>query len=223
VTSADLGGLGAKEGLPVTYDWKRASALPVALPWLATALLLTLRPNRRAQAWWIVVPMAGVAGAGSWLLAWSFPLPSRYLELLQDLLSELSFALGAAWLVAGYLRSRSRIRNVLGLFAVLLGFSGLYYLAGQDWTGLEPAAVPQTGVFSLLLPASTLAISMALGLAGWLCRRRYRPLALSLWIALMLPAPWLLVLAALSIAHSGSGGVSEFASGPLGPVLIGCI
>lgn len=218
MASADLGGLGAKEGPPVTYNWARASLLLVALPWLATLLLLLLKPNRRPQAWWIAAPLLClVVGASSLLPAlWNLVWPSLFLGALQayqDILGELAFALAAVWLVSAYLKSRSRIANVLGFLGVLLGFSALYFLTGLDWTG--PESMVEVGVAVAL---SALLIPVGIGLAGWFCRRRYRPLALSLWLALVLPVLFFLALAPLFVALTYGGGVPLIAL--LRPVFI---
>ena len=50
VASADLGGLGVKQGPPAFYSWTMPSLMPLALPWLALLALLMLPPNRTGQA-----------------------------------------------------------------------------------------------------------------------------------------------------------------------------
>ena len=60
VASSDLGALGSKEGLPVTYNWVLPSVAPLLLPWLVILGLLALKPNRRAAAWLIWLPLGCV-------------------------------------------------------------------------------------------------------------------------------------------------------------------
>ena len=52
VPVADLGGLGAREGLPAHYDWAAPNPIVPLLPWLLVLGLLLLPPNRCGQAWW---------------------------------------------------------------------------------------------------------------------------------------------------------------------------
>ena len=217
VASADLGGLGAKEGAPVTYNWMRASILPAALPWLATLLLLVLKPNRCARAWWIWAPVVCLAG-GIGLLPVSPALPSQLLGVLQDLIGALAFGLAAAWLLAAYLKSRLRILNVLGFLLALLVFSVVLFLITQDWSEAPGAA--QTLSIGIALAVGACVISVAVGLAGWLCRRRYRPLVLCGWLAVMLSGLWLLLISPILLFETLATGGRVPMSALFAPVLM---
>ena len=46
VASSNLKGLGATDGPPVVYHWTPPNPFPRLLPWLATLVLLLLKPNR---------------------------------------------------------------------------------------------------------------------------------------------------------------------------------
>ena len=217
VASADLGGLGAKQGPPVTYNWMRASILPAALPWLAVLLLLLLKPNRCARAWWIWAPVVFLAG-GIGLLPVSPSLPSQLLEVLQDLIWALAFGLAAAWLLAAYLKSRLRFLNVLGFLLTLLGFSVVLFLFTQDWS--EGPGIAQALQVGIVLAVSACIISVAVGLAGLLCRRRYRPLVLCGWLAVMLPGLCLLVISPILLFETLATGGRVPMSALFAPVLV---
>ncbi len=90
VASDDLGGLGAKEGPPVTCQpgsWMSGStsttvggsenSLPALLPGLALLLLLALKANRRPQAWWIGLPVICGLGLCALLRAALLSLPAQ--------------------------------------------------------------------------------------------------------------------------------------------------
>ncbi|MCX6914201.1 MAG: hypothetical protein NT167_14305 [Verrucomicrobia bacterium] len=85
VAYADLGGLGAKQGVPVGYDWVQPSLMPQVLPWLAILALLMLKPNRCASAWWILVPLACVGGVASLPEPVRQLLPSSQFEIFLEL------------------------------------------------------------------------------------------------------------------------------------------
>jgi hypothetical protein len=174
VASADLGGLGPKEGPPVTYNWMRASMLPAALPWLAILLLLVFKPNRFPRAWWILAPVACLTcGIGFLPDIWP-SMPSELGDVLHDFVVALAFGVAAVWLLCPYLKSRFRILNVLGFLLVLEGFGLVIFAFTQDWN----EAGRQTVGVGVGLAVCAAVIPIAAGLAGLLCRRRYRPLVL---------------------------------------------
>jgi hypothetical protein len=199
----DLGGLGAKEGSPVSYNWTLPNLLPVLLPWLAILFLLLLKPNRCAQAWWIWVAVGCVAGLGAALPS-AQSLPSEVLDMIGGAAGGFGFGLAAVWLVSGYLGWKHRLLAWLGILLALGGFSTLAFAIRQ---GLEGAG-PEMIVGGILLAAGTVVISVAMTLAGLVCRGRYGPLRLSLWLIAALLVVWLVVIAPFfvmaMIAHSGN-------------------
>ncbi len=186
---ADLGGLGDAEGPPVFYRWTAANPLTVLLPWVGVLLLLLLKANRTAQAWWIWAPFCGVAGLSgivpSALASW----PSRELGILQELVVAIAFGLAAAWLVSTCLGRRQQLVTFLGFVLVLLGSSSFIMLIGR--VGNRDGLAWPAGEFAV---ATSLAIAAALTLAGLLCRRRYRPLVLCLWVLVLLLPVWLSII-----------------------------
>jgi hypothetical protein len=74
------------------------------------------------------------------------------------------------------------------LFA-LAGFSVLAAAAKQGWSLLSVESL-QIGV---VLAVGVLASTLALSLAGLICRNRFRPLGLYLWLVLLLAGVWLVI------------------------------
>jgi hypothetical protein len=213
VASADLGGLGAKEGPPVTYDWMRASMLPVALPWLAILLLLVFKPNRFPRAWWILAPLACLTCSIGYVPEIWPSMPSQLDEVLHDLVVALAFGVAAVWLLSAYLKSRFRILNVLGFLLVLEFFSFVVFVFTQDWDELGAEAVE----IGIALALSAAVIPAAAGLAGLLCRKRYRPLVLCVGMLVMLLGVWMLVLLPIFLIQTaGNVPVSQVVA----PVLV---
>jgi hypothetical protein len=203
VAYSDLGGLGSKQGAAVAYDWVMPSLMPQVLPWLAILVLLMLKPNRCASAWWIWVPLACVAGMASAPQSLLELLPSSQFEMFLELICALGFGLAAVWLLSSYLGWKHRMLVFLGLLLVQGGFGMLTFVVRQGWEniGLETL---QVGVF---VAVSVLVISVAVSLAGLVCRRRYGWLRLSLWVAAALMVVWLLVIGPFFvIALISSGG-----------------
>jgi hypothetical protein len=142
-------------------------------------------------------------------------IPSDLANVLCDLGAALAFGLAAVWLLAAYLKSRFRILNVLGSILLLEAFSLLVFAFSQDWGNPGVEAV-QVGIG---VAASAAVIPAAVGLAGLLCRRRYRPLALCVWVLVMLLGLWVLTLSPFFLIAGSQGAVltlSAFAE----PVLI---
>ena len=203
---ADLGGLGTKQGPPVEYEWVAPSMVPQVLPWLAILGLLLLRPNRNASAWWILVPLACVAGAASAPQSVAGFLPSFQADMFLQLIGALGFGVAAVWLLSGYLGWKHRMLAFVGILLALEGFSLLTYALGH---GLEFDTL-QMGI---PLAASALMISVALTLAGLVCRGRYGWLRLSLWLVAALVVVWLLLIGPFFVVAviSSSGSIPMMA------------
>jgi hypothetical protein len=203
VAYADLGGLGSKQGVPVSYNWVMPSLMPQFLPWLAILALLLLKPNRCASAWWVLIPL-GCAAAVARVpqSAWEL-LPSSQFEVFLELISALGFGLAAVWLLSSYLGWKHRMLAFLGILLAQGVFSSLAYVVRQDWEGLGS----ETFALGVLLMVTALVISVALSLAGLMCRGRHGWLRLSLWLLAALVVAWLVVIGPFSIiAMIASGG-----------------
>ena len=203
VAYADLGGLGLKQGAPVVYDWVAPSAIPRVLPWVAILALLLLKPNRCASAWWIWVPLALVGGVASAPESVLGLLPPSQLEMFLEVVGALGFGVAAVWLLSSYLGWKHRMLAFLGVLLALGVFSLLAYMIGRGWGEIRG----QTVAMVTSLAASALVISVALTLAGLLCRGRYGGARLSLWLVGVLIALWLLVIGPFFVvAVISSGG-----------------
>jgi hypothetical protein len=182
VASSDLGGLGAKEGPPVSYDWTRPSVLPPLLPWLGVLLLLVLRPNRVASAWWIWLPLGCVFVVEAAMGVLLEFIPSEAIDLFRQVVHALAFGVVAIWLTAPYLASQFRFLAFLKMLLVQGGACLFVWLLQQNWSEFDDeqgAALISLGVLSLVVVG-------ALCLAGFHCRQGFRPvrfmLSLGLWV-----------------------------------------
>ena len=193
VAVSDLGGLGAREGSPTSYSWTLPNLLPTLLPWLAVLLLLLLKPNRCAQAWWIWVPVACVAAAGAAFQSELSFVASSESAFLGGTVSAVGFGLAAVWLIAGYLGWKHRALAWVGTLLALAGFSLLSFGIAQAAEGVGG----ETAAGAVLLSVGAVVISLAVTLTGLVCRGRYRPLRLCLWLLAALVVVWLLVIGPL--------------------------
>ena len=205
VAYTDLGGLGPKQGAPVVYDWVPSSLIPQVLPWLAILALLMLKPNRCASAWWIWVPLACVGGLACAPESVLEFLPASQIGMFLELISALGFGLAAVWLLSSYLGWKHRVLGFLGIMLAQGVFSSLAYVIRQSWEGLGVETLG-LGVF---LVVGVLVISLALTLAGLLCRGHFGFLRLSFWLIALLLAVWLLLVGPFFIIAmiGGAGNV----------------
>ncbi len=202
---ADLGGLGAKQGAPAFYDWVAPSIGPQLLPWLAILALMLLKSNRCGSAWWIWVPL-GLVGGLAWLPEAVLEyLPSADRRIFLESISALGFGAAAVWLLAGWVAWKHRMLALVGILVPLGAFAALAFLIRQGFEEMEGEAVP-LGVF---VAVSTLVISVALTLAGLVCRGRYGGLQLSLWLVAALAVLWLLVFGPFFLIAT-IAGLSDF-------------
>jgi hypothetical protein len=210
VASTDLGGLGAKDGSPVPYNWVLPGIAPFLLPWLIILVLLVLKPNRCAAAWLIWLPLGCVV-----VLTQNTPsfLPSGA-DFLLDAIAALAIGLAAVWLLAGYLRPQNRFVTFLCVLPALAGFSLLAMVAKQGLSLLTLETYAESLQIGIVLAVAVLASAAALSLCGLVCRGRYRPLGLYLWPLLLLAALWLVMAAPFFVfallASGGSIPWSEF-------------
>jgi hypothetical protein len=177
-----LGGLGAKDGLPVTHDWVRSGVVPFLLPWLAILGLLTLKPNRHAAAWLIWLPLALPVA----LTAFPLPMLPSNTTYLVDAIGALEVALSAVWLLSDYLARRYRIYTFLLIFLALAVFGVLTFGAQQGWNfgGIEIVQ------FGIVLALGVLVSALVIALAGLVCRGRHHPVGIYPWLLLWLAVVW---------------------------------
>ena len=218
------------EGPPVACNWTTAGLVPQLLPWLAILASLALKPNRGWSAWWIWVPLAGVAGACHWLQQAAQSSPAdrsgEAVGMLLQVPVALGFGLAALWLLAPYLGRGHRFRTFLGILAVLVFSIAFSFAATVGWgLGLEPvaslldprhcAATANVGVMGLpflvplTLPAPGLAAAILL--CGLACRGRHRPFGLYLWLFLSLLVVWVVPALLQVLCRIATPGSLEYA------------
>ncbi len=190
VAYSDLGGLGSKQGEPVLYEWLMPSLIAPVLPWLAILALLMLKPNRCASAWWVLIPLGCVAGVASAPQSVVELLPSSQFEILLDMIGALGFGLAAVWLLSSYLGWKHRMLAFLGMLLAQEAFGLVAFALRQGWESIGP----ETLALGMFLAVSVLVISVAMSLAGLMCRGRYGWLRLSLWLIAALVVVWLLII-----------------------------
>ncbi len=186
----------------------------MALPWLGALLLLALGPNRTGRAWWIWVPLGLVVALANLCRPWFSSIGEEELDVFVQVVTAGAFGLAAVWLLAPYLARRYRILTFLCLLVALAGFGGLTLLVTQDWGEVN---LPILCAALILLALGTMALALALTLAGVICRKQFRPAGLGLWLfigllgfSLVLTSPFL-VFAALS--NGGNAMWMEFLLG----------
>ena len=166
----------------------------MALPWFGLLTLLLLKVNRSPQAWWIWLPTVCLLGLGLVLSRTLAFIPSEPLDLLNQMFVALALGIAAVWLTSPYLVRHSRFRTLLGMLLSLAAFSLLAGAVQLDWT----AELSLNAVFLAFLAVFVVVMMVALGLAGFTCRRSFRPMRFALcllgcslasWIALA--SPWL--------------------------------
>jgi hypothetical protein len=198
VASANLGPLGSREGAPVSYFWTMPNLAPVMLPWMIILALLVRKPNRTAAAWLIWLPPGCVM---AFTLTPSL-LPSGT-DFFLDVITALIIGYAAIWLLADWLRRQHGFLTFLCLLLALLVSSTLAFAFKQ---GMNESVVDSLQI-GILLAIGALVTAVALGLAGLVCRHRYRPVALYLWLFLLVALLWFLVAAPFfAIALISDGG-----------------
>jgi hypothetical protein len=184
VASSDLGALGSKDGPRISYNWVLPNVAPLLLPWLAMAVLLALKPNRRAAAWWILLPLGCVF---AFSLAPPDILPGG-LDFATDVLAALAFGLAAVWLLSNYLRQKHRLATFLCVVAALAGFGGLTFVSRLNLSAtnqLEPAVI--------MLAVGLGVTAVALLVLGLLCRKRFHLVGIYLWLLALLSVLWVMI------------------------------
>ena len=205
VASADLGGLGENDGAPVEYEWVPPSPLPGLIPWLGVLLLLALPFNRAARAWWIWVPLLVVTASESLLRAQLEFIPSSVVTIFCLAFNSLAFGTAAVWLLAPHLHHRLRFVGFLKLLGILTGATILAYLVRAEWEAPAEAVG-----FLFFVGIFVLVAAVSLRLAGLLCRSRYRPLALALWLAALVAGLWLLIASPFVLLAVATGNNADW-------------
>jgi hypothetical protein len=190
--------------------------MPPLLPWLAILALLALKPNRGWSAWWIWLPLVGLATGWHYLElgieSSNSDMPKGAFEVLFDIPVALAFGFAALWLLASYLGHRHRLTAFFSAWFLLVVFSVFSFVAMAGWDQavepimglLDPRQFANTAgvgamAMPLLLPLALLALVVAAAvlLGGLACRGRGGSFRLSGWLCLSLAAVWVALAAAL--------------------------
>ena len=124
-------------------------------------------------------------------------------NFLLDVSFALAIGLAAVWLLSNRLRQSRRLLTFLCVVAALAGFGALTLVLSQDWNQFTPDTLSA----GIVLAVGALVTSLALTLDGLICRGRYRPVGLYLWLFLMVTVLWLVIAAPFFIiALIASGG-----------------
>jgi hypothetical protein len=205
---ADLGGLGAEEGPAVAYNAILASVLPSILPWLLVLLLFLPKANRGAQAWWVLVPLVIIAGTSGLIDGiGEFSATSPTVVFL-EVLTALAFGLTVTWLLAPYVRRSHRLLTLLVTLLTLAAGSMVVFLLRRGW---DQEWGRGGGAIAIVILLCTVALSVALCLAGLVCRRRYSRRRLFFWLLGLMAGLWLLIGTPFYVAAlMGQGGGPTF-------------
>ncbi len=180
---------------PAVYVAGRA-VFRTVLPFLLLLPLFLFPANRAAKAWWLGLPVGVAALIGITLIC----LTVNAEVSLQQVVVALVTGLGAVWLLAPRLRSRYRIAMFFKTLFLLAGFSGLAFgmtqLAGSGgWIEFWP-------YLASMLGCASLAVTLALTLAGFSVRRRFGRVRFLLWLAVWILLAWTAIMTPIFIITS---------------------
>jgi len=132
-------------------------------------------------------------------------LPSEPTNMFCQIFDSLAFGIAAVWLLSSYLQHRLRFQAFLKMLVATAGFSAVAFLAGRD---SDEGYLAFAGL--IFVGAGALVLVAALSLAGLICRRRYLPLRLLLWLFVFILAGWLVIAGLFAIVAAASGNVGEW-------------
>jgi len=224
---ADLGGLGTKQGPPARFVWTLPNLLPVLLPWLVVLALLALPSNRSPRAWWIWAPLIGLALLATGLeAAFAASIIDYFVPVVQAAVTA-SFGLATIWLLGASLARRGRALGIVLLAAAGAAVSLLGLVVSPAWDEMRIEVDFASEEFLYLLLVAVLCglvYAGALNLTGWMCRKRFGSVRVSLRLLFWLWAMWIVALGLL-------GGVMELVFGDsfpwvallMGPIALGLV
>ena len=223
VSYANLGGLGARAGIPVVHTWEPPPPEP---PWIITAapkslgilaatlILLPLflfRPNRCSAAWWLWLPVLISIPAGMTIACFL----SNNEWTLAQAVGSLVIGQAAMWLLTPYLESRYRIVTFFKALPVLAGFSLLAFVPALLMT--SSGWIDIRGYLAALLALASLAATLGLTLAGFSVRRRFGRRRFVVWLAVWTALAWMVIASPFFIIGTVNGDIEW------GPALLGML
>lgn len=198
VASCDIGDLGPNEGTAISYYWNPIYNVLGLLPWmLLAAAFLFFKENRCTQAMWILLPVVllRLLWVGFAVLA---SIPSEISTLFVSMIDCLLIGFVLNWLLAERIGNRNRFVTWLLAWLIFALAFGMILIN----LGLGTEAI-QVSIF-IGLTVGILMLSFAL--AGFMCRKKFGPVRLSLWAALwtvLLTNSFFLMVAVIQAAMFG--------------------
>jgi len=215
VASQDLGDLGARESSPAVIEWRCYYHVPSLGLWgVLVALLVLVKPNRRAQAWLIWLPVLAVPLGWSMLARLLF-FSAETAEFLGGFLTALAASWAAVWLLAPWLARRRILAGLALAMVTMLVVGGVYYASVYEFRSLGGPEI-----LSVLHVVGALTLLVATVLGAYRCRNAYQPRRFLAWLLLWmtvapvigLPLIVLVTLVSTSIGSEGLPGLIEFVS-----------
>jgi hypothetical protein len=203
--------LGDKQGPYVEQTCAKSRAALPFIPFAGLLGLMALGRNRTRSAWWVWLAVAGglgVSGLFRSVFTSMGSIDSQSLDIFAQSINALTVGLGAVWLTAGYLGWRNRFLAFLGVLGVLVSVTMPSLVLNQEMLSLSSLVdAAQAAQLILLSGFGALMLSIALFIAGLLCRGTYRWLRLGFSVVLSALAVSALVLGPIFIiALITSGG-----------------
>ena len=221
---SDLAGLGTKQGPPATFGWTMPNILPLLLPWLAVLVLLALPSNRNPRAWWIWAPLIGLALFGAGLEKAAEALNDGGGDFSVQAACAAAFALAAIWLLGSALARRCRALAIAFMALAFAAVSLLAFVVSPVWEQLSGLSQFEPGVFLYLLlfwVVGGLVFAGALNLTGWMCRRRFTRLRVTLRLLFWLLLMWIVAAGLLGcVMKFGSGDNFEWGALLMGALIL---
>lgn len=179
--SANVESLGTQENEEVNYDWKYYYYVIGYLPWLSIILAIgILKDNHKSETWYILIPLLILNFF--WMLFKQLSGTNSSNEVEFDVIFYSTLiGLSFLWLISHKLSKLSgSMRFVLSLiFMILILSAGIF-------SSLSPFS-KTAGQVSLFAVFIIIALLAGLACAGKLCKRKYNPIAFTLWLVICMP------------------------------------
>jgi hypothetical protein len=173
----NLGGLGDKEGPPVTYTYTMPNILPELVPWIAILLLLLVKSNRLSQAWLIWLPLLCVGGMRYALQRYADFLPSELPDSLCQVVTASAFGVAALCLMAPQTKREHGFFTLLAVLFCLEMASLIFFLVSNDWD----SDFGETFVFTIFLLIMNAVIVLSMFVSSIACRKKFAAFRVLFW------------------------------------------
>ncbi len=179
--SANVESLGSQENEEVIYDWKYYYSVIGYLPWLSIILAIgILKDNRKSETIYILIPLL-ILNFFWMLFKKLFGMNSSNEVEFDVIFYSLLIGISLLWLISHKLSKLSGTKK----FVLSLIVMSLVLLAGI-FTSLSPFS-KTAGQISLLTVLVMITLLAGLVCAGKFCKRKYNPIAFTLWLVICMP------------------------------------